>query len=328
MSEESNDTQLPTVGVVIPAYNAAVFIDEALEGVAAQTHQPDRVVVVDDGSVDGTGELLRRWEELGTLPLKVIRQENRGLSLARNRGIIHSPTDLIALLDADDVWEPFHLERILEGFRFRPDIVLLFANHRRFSESRITNPDFLSDKPIHRLSFHEEAHGLRVLENGLFQSLIGGNYIPPSTSVFRKVAAEKIGLFNPALRMCEDRDFVLRLSRVGRFGYFPDSHAWSRVHDNNLTHPKNALSLQEYGLRVILNSLRDSEQLELSPEEEKAARLAARRQARGILGGRSRLGFRTYLTAVDRLCRHGLVAPVCNPIHLLRAAYRTLRPAP
>jgi glycosyltransferase involved in cell wall biosynthesis len=97
--------------VVIPAFRAAHTIDETLESVAAQTLPAAEVVVVDDGSDDGTADVVTRWER--RLPLRVLRQENAGPAAARRRGIADSTAPLIALLDADDVLLPGHLATLV-----------------------------------------------------------------------------------------------------------------------------------------------------------------------------------------------------------------------
>ncbi len=97
----------PTISVVLPAYNAAAFIGRALDSVLAQTVRPDEIIVVDDGSTDGTADLVEQRHPLVT----VLRQPNGGPGAARNRGVRKAVSDWIALLDADDVWLPEKLER-------------------------------------------------------------------------------------------------------------------------------------------------------------------------------------------------------------------------
>ncbi len=101
------------VGVVIPAFNAARWIERTVESVLMQTAPPSRIVVVDDGSIDGTARLA---EKFGSAVL-CVRQENRGVAAARNRGARESQTEWVAFLDADDVWLPTKLERQWERVR-------------------------------------------------------------------------------------------------------------------------------------------------------------------------------------------------------------------
>jgi glycosyltransferase involved in cell wall biosynthesis len=111
-----------SIGVVIPAYQAADTLDATLASVAAQTLRPDAVVVVDDESSDGTAEVAERWHPL--LPLTVIRQPiNQGVSAARNTALQELSTDLVALLDADDIWFPDHLATLAELWEQRGGIV-------------------------------------------------------------------------------------------------------------------------------------------------------------------------------------------------------------
>lgn len=103
------------VTVVIPVFEGRPFLDQALASVAGQARLPDAVVVVDDGSTDGSGEIALAWQD--RLPLQVIRHEtNAGLCQARRRGVDAVQTDLVALLDADDVWLPDHLTAMLASY--------------------------------------------------------------------------------------------------------------------------------------------------------------------------------------------------------------------
>jgi glycosyltransferase involved in cell wall biosynthesis len=111
-----------TVTVIIPAYNAAEFLDQALASVAGQSHPADEVIVVDDGSVDASAVVAEQWRP--RLPIRVIRHaHNAGLCQARRTGIDAATTDLIALLDADDVWLPDHLDAMLATFAQAPGLV-------------------------------------------------------------------------------------------------------------------------------------------------------------------------------------------------------------
>ncbi|NLZ30356.1 MAG: glycosyltransferase family 2 protein, partial [Methanomicrobiales archaeon] len=101
---------MPEVSVVIPLYNKAPYIARALSSIIAQTRQDFEVIVIDDGSTDGGEEIVRGFDDPR---IRVIRQENRGVSAARNRGIEAARADFIAFLDADDEWMPTHLGALL-----------------------------------------------------------------------------------------------------------------------------------------------------------------------------------------------------------------------
>src|SRR5712664_2801923 len=128
-----------TIAVLIPAYNARDFLVEALESVRAQTRPPDQIVVVDDGSTDGTADVARAWHaDRGSgIALSVLSQATAGAAAARNLGIRSVHADLIAVLDADDLFLPPHLERLAEAFERAPDAVLSFADAEIFTSAGV-----------------------------------------------------------------------------------------------------------------------------------------------------------------------------------------------
>ena len=124
---------MPEVSVVIPAFNAARFLPDALESVFQQTFTDYEVVVVDDGSTDDTAQLVNRYGNR----MRYFFQENAGVSRARNRGIRESAGKYIAFLDADDVWLPTKLARQVERFRQRPALGMVFTDGVSFNEQGV-----------------------------------------------------------------------------------------------------------------------------------------------------------------------------------------------
>src|SRR5215204_4079119 len=116
----------PRVSVIIPAYSAAQFIGATLESVFAQTYADYEVVVVNDGSPDTAEleEVLKPYAQR----INYITHENRGLSGARNTGIRAARGEFVALLDADDLWEPHYLERQFAELDRRPELDVVYAN--------------------------------------------------------------------------------------------------------------------------------------------------------------------------------------------------------
>ena len=106
----------PLVSVVIPAYNADATLDETLRSVRSQTHQALEIIVVDDGSTDDTGAIAARHAEVDDR-IQIVRQDNAGLAAARNQGWRRARADLIAFLDADDLWAPTTIERQVHAFQ-------------------------------------------------------------------------------------------------------------------------------------------------------------------------------------------------------------------
>jgi glycosyltransferase involved in cell wall biosynthesis len=113
-----------TISVVIPAYNAAEYIGRAIDSVLAQTRRPDEIIVVDDGSTDDTTAVVETYGP----PVRLIRQENGGASIARNTGINAATSEWIAFLDSDDEWLPEKLKLQTELLERNPELVWSTAN--------------------------------------------------------------------------------------------------------------------------------------------------------------------------------------------------------
>src|SRR3954451_14848952 len=108
------------ISVIIPSYNSARWISEAVDSVLAQTLVPQQIIVVDDGSRDDTRSRVRRYGP----PVEYIYQPNQGVSAARNTGMQAATGEFVAFLDADDVWHPRKAEFQLRVFSERPDVAL------------------------------------------------------------------------------------------------------------------------------------------------------------------------------------------------------------
>ncbi|MER8914438.1 glycosyltransferase family 2 protein [Mesorhizobium sp. M0761] len=132
---------MASYGVVIPAFNATATIAETLRSVAAQTVQPDAIIVVDDGSTDDTVAVVNA---LG-MPVRVLRQDNAGPGSATTRGIAALATPFVATLDADDLWLPTKIERQLEHFERFPATAGVFAHWRTFRDDK---PDVQQDVAV------------------------------------------------------------------------------------------------------------------------------------------------------------------------------------
>ena len=203
----------PTVSVVIPCYNAARFIEQAVVSALEQSSRPTEIIVVDDGSTDGSAEKAQRFG----LPVRVIRQTNAGPSVARNTGIKASSGELIAFLDADDYWLPHKLERQLDRFE-DPGVALVHSHHRwMFSDGSTTD-------------IRESTCGQ------VFHVLLERCTIAVITAVVRREVFERVGLFDPSLRGSEDWDMWLRIAASYRVDVVPEVLACYRWHDNNSSH--------------------------------------------------------------------------------------------
>jgi glycosyltransferase involved in cell wall biosynthesis len=189
------------VGVVIPAFNAAPYVGRAIESVLAQTVPPSRVVVVDDGSVDETAMVVESFGRAVTC----VRQENRGVAAARNRGARESETEWVAFLDADDVWLPTKLER--QRSRVRGcGAGAIFTAVERVAEDL---------SPIARGPVPDVKDDLATL-------LLHGATIPQGTSstlLVRYSIFTGIGGYDETLSTMADWDLLIRLRLRTRFAH-------------------------------------------------------------------------------------------------------------
>ncbi len=186
------------LGVVVPLFDGAEYIDAALSSIAAQSLLPDEVVVVDDGSTDGGAELLECWADL--LPLRVVRHErNCGLPTALRTGISVLSTPLVAQLDADDIWLPDNLETLTRAFDNAPGLVSADAL-RWVPERAVANRSWYQRYPL-------------PAPEDQMAALIKGNWVFGSTLLARDDYDSAGGYRDHA--SCEDWDLWLRMLRNG-----------------------------------------------------------------------------------------------------------------
>lgn len=180
------------VSVIIPLYNKVNYIERALRSVLAQTHQDFEIVVVDDGSTDGSGEVVKAVEDTRIV---LVRQDNAGVSAARNKGIELAEAELIAFLDADDEWDPWFLETILQLVKDCPDAGMYGTAYRyHMADGSIVTPDFPG------------------LENGYMKSFFRTSYIWTSATAVKKEAIQQAGMFPVGVRFGEDLDTWVRIA--------------------------------------------------------------------------------------------------------------------
>jgi glycosyltransferase involved in cell wall biosynthesis len=313
-STESTSLQ---ISVLIPAWNEESYICDALESVAAQSRLPDELIVVDDGSSDCTGKLVRDWSARRGIEVELIRQIPAGVASARNRGLRHTRADLVALLDADDLFLPHHLERAEAAFQHHPDLVLCFADVDVLSQQRVLRRSFLADKRHESLDTEIGTDGLRLVTASPYMSLIRGNYIPVSTSVYRVTTLRSIGLFDETLINAADRDINLRLSRHGHFAYYPTPSARMRQRADSLS-VVDPLRAQRDRFRVVEKMLEHRGELVLSHEEVAYTRKALSCEARSLLNVASHNGWSTYRDVVRFLGTRGFMSAAFHPLDLLR----------
>lgn len=197
---------MPDISVVIPAFNCADLLAEALKSVREQSLPPREVIVVDDGSADNTAEVAER------MGARVFQQQNNGVSAARNAGVRMACGEWIAFLDADDLWEPDKLRLQWEAIQQRPSAGMVCSDFSQFDGDETALPSFLALP-----NRYERATKLRVSEQVSFFTTVqddffeAGNFLFPSAVMVRRDAIIKAGLFDETMRHAEDRECFLRV---------------------------------------------------------------------------------------------------------------------
>lgn len=182
------------ISVVIPLYNKGAFIRRALNSVMAQDVQPDEVIVVDDGSSDGGSEVVLAFEGL---PIRLIRQDNAGVSVARNRGVQEARCDWVAFLDADDEYLPGAVRNFRDARDRYPRANVVFG--RSVTGGSLTNP-----APLERRYQWVHDYFAYLLTRKAHEA-------DSSSVMVHKCAIEAVGLFPPGIRIGEDTDTWMRL---------------------------------------------------------------------------------------------------------------------
>ena len=221
-----------TISAVMPAYNAEEYIGEALTAMLSQSRPPDEVIVVDDGSTDGTPDILTGFRS----DVRVVRQANQGVAGAMNRCFAEARFAYVAKCDADDVWTPTKLERQAESTRQHPEIDVSFGEARVFG------------KYAGRWGMGPEHSRAGVVGPQLLgRTLFAGNPICPSSTFVRRSLFERLGPFRET--RCEDYDFWMRALRDDAiFHYDPTTFVNYRRHDSNVS--SNKLAVHESDLLV------------------------------------------------------------------------------
>ena len=231
--------ETPTVSICIPAYQAERYLPETLQSVREQSFRDWELIVIEDGSQDGTEEIVRRFA--GDVSQKVVFQrhaENRGLPATRNTAIAQARAKFIALLDADDYWEPGHLETIVADLSetgadlVHSGSVLFDSNTRRTLEIRAPSPEQVREFP---------------------RSLFVADYIiQPASAALTKELWERVGGFDESYRYVEDREMWLRCARSGARFHFTGK--------NTCFYRKHAAALSTHGAEMAIASARVFEQ--------------------------------------------------------------------
>ena len=235
--------------MVIPLFNKANHILDTLKSVYEQSYPAHEVIIIDDGSTDGGAELVA---QKGFAGLRLIKQENQGVSAARNHGIDVATHDYIAFLDADDLWQPFFLDEMVKLIRRFPHTGFYASCYQCIDN----NGDYIDPKII-----KGDLNPNGVLMNNYFEIASRGDLpFMISSTVIHKGLVKKIGGFPVGEKIGEDQDFFARVALQGTIAYSPNIHLfYHREAENKAT--LNNIPSEECPFSQRLHKLTQSQKL-------------------------------------------------------------------
>jgi glycosyltransferase involved in cell wall biosynthesis len=238
--------QEASISCIIPVYNGARFIGEALESVLDQSLPVDEVIVVDDGSSDSLDEALGSFRNR----IRVVRQENQGPAAARNRGVRESTGSYLCFLDSDDVWHREKLERQMQRFRDKPSLQLSLTFQRPFWVPELADE---RDRLVeHDHPFSKDHAGY------VCQAML----MPKATFL-------TVGGFNEQLRIGEDTDWLSRAREKGiEIEILEEVLLYRRIHESNLSYSAYA-NRGELRLNFVIEQLKRRRAAVLPPGSER-----------------------------------------------------------
>lgn len=207
------------VSAIIPAYNNAAYVADAVKSVLAQTYPPSEVIVVDDGSTDGTRLVLEPFRDL----IRYIYQENRGEPAARNTGMRHASFDYIAFLDADDLWMPRKLELQKKYLEEHPNVPFIYTDASTFDENGVIDASI------------KVRYNLELPEGNIFRALFDETLFGSGSVVFHKRCVDKVGCFDEDFRIGSDYEMWLRIARHFEVGCVDEPLMMYRQHSSMST---------------------------------------------------------------------------------------------
>jgi len=240
-----------SISVIMPVYNGRSYLEASVGSAAIQTIQPLEIIIVDDGSSDGSAEFAERLET--PFPKRVLRVENGGQSRARNIAAAQARGELLAFLDHDDIWDRRHLELLAAPFATDPDLGWSYCDIDEMDHDA---------QVVHLRLLHVLNPEVEHPKRSLYNLLASDMYIFPSAAVVRASAFSAVGGFDERLAGYEDDDLFLRLFRAGwRNVFVPESLVRYRRHLSSSAFSERMWKSREIYAAKLMEAFPDDREL-------------------------------------------------------------------
>lgn len=237
MNTVNSEVKTPLVSIVMAAYNAADFIAEAIESVLNQTYKNIELIVVNDGSKDGTEQIVENY--LASNNVKYFSQENAGQTVAKNNGIKNASGTIIGFCDADDYWHTEKLEKQLSILFSDEKIGIVYSDIQAINQYG------------EKIKLDETLNGK---QGNLLADLLFDNFIPFGSAIFRIECIHEHGGFNESYRMGIDWDLWLRFSTSWKFGFSNEKLYFYREWEGQMSRNYNG---RYTGALIILENFKN-----------------------------------------------------------------------
>jgi hypothetical protein len=243
---------MPTVSVIIHTYNNEKFIAETVESVLNQTYKDYEIIVVDDGSEDGTRDALIPYMQ----KIRYHYKENGGIASAKNAGICLSQTEFVAFLDHDDLWVPDKLQLQMECFNENLQVGLVYSKYTSFRDGKE-----LRTKP-------EKGYS-----GWIFKELLSKSFIQTSTVVVKRECLDAVGPYDETFSLGDEYDMFLRIAQKFQCGFVDKGLTRYRVHDTNASNNDFLFDNENLGVyKKVYNNFTDIDGVEKKILRKRIAR--------------------------------------------------------
>jgi glycosyltransferase involved in cell wall biosynthesis len=244
----------PLVSITIPVYNGEKYLRETIKSALAQTYRNIEIVIVIDGTHDGSEMIIKEMQQDHPDIITYRWQENKGLTKTRNVLIDMAKGEYIALLDQDDLWRSDKLEKQMTLFAKDPSVGLVYSSFTHIDASGKEQGEYQAE----------------LYRGRIFNELFDSYSIPCPSIVFKKEVTQKVGMFEPIYRYSEEADFVLKVALYYAIDFVPEPLCSYRNHAENTSRDEDLVNYERYLLKR--NVYRFAKARGLSLADERAVR--------------------------------------------------------